>query len=68
VASTASPAPTAEAITATPGSGLLSDDERWAAWRAKGIAHERAARRKMAIAAPIVIIVAALIIAAVIAR
>lgn len=38
----------------------LAFDERWAAWQAKGVAHERAVRRRMAIAAPILIIVAAL--------
>ena len=32
-----------------------SFDERWAAWRAKGAAHDRAVRRKLAIAAPILI-------------
>ena len=36
-------------------------DQRWAAWQAKGAAHDRAVRRKMAIAAPIVIAVAAVI-------
>ena len=34
-------------------------DERWAAWQAKGAAHDRAVRRKMAIAAPVAIAVAA---------
>ena len=38
-----------------------SFDQRWAAWQAKGAAHDRAVRRKMAIAAPIVIAVAAVI-------
>jgi hypothetical protein len=36
-------------------------DERWAAWRAKSAAHDRAVRRKMAIAAPIVIAVGAVV-------
>ena len=36
-------------------------DERWAAWQARGAAHDRAVRRKMAIAAPIVLTVAAVI-------
>jgi hypothetical protein len=34
-------------------------DERWAAWQAKGAAHDRALRRKLAFAAPIAIIVLA---------
>jgi hypothetical protein len=38
-----------------------SFDQRWAAWQARGAAHDRAVRRKMAIAAPIVIAVAAVI-------
>jgi len=40
-----------------------SVDERWAAWRAKGAAHDRAIRRKMAIAAPILIVVAVVLYA-----
>jgi hypothetical protein len=43
-------------------------DERWAAWRAKGAAHDRAVRRKMAIAAPILIIVAGVIVYALLGR
>jgi hypothetical protein len=39
----------------------VSFDQRWAVWQAKGAAHEPAVRRKMALAAPIVIIVAAVI-------
>ena len=39
-----------------------SADERWAAWQAKGVAHDRARRRKITIAAPVLIIVAALIL------
>ena len=34
-----------------------SFEERWAAWQAKGEAHDRAVRRKVAIAAPFVAIV-----------
>ena len=37
-------------------------DERWAAWQAKGAAHDRAVRRKMALAAPIVLVVVAVIV------
>jgi small-conductance mechanosensitive channel len=39
-----------------------SFDQRWAAWQAKGDAHDRAVRRKMAVAAPILIVVAAVVI------
>ena len=39
-----------------------SSDERWAAWHAKGAAHDRAFRRKLAVAAPIVIVVLAAIV------
>jgi hypothetical protein len=41
-----------------------SFDERWAAWEAKGAAHDRAFRRKLAVAAPLLIIVVAVIVAA----
>ena len=37
-------------------------DERWAAWQAKGAARDRAFRRKLAVAAPIVIIALAAIV------
>ena len=40
-------------------SGHAADfEERWAAWQAKGAAHERATGRMMVIAVPIVIIAA----------
>ena len=42
-------------------------EQRWAAWQAKGAAHERAFRRKMAVAAPI-LIVAAIVIYALLGR
>jgi hypothetical protein len=42
--------------------------ERWAAWLAKGAAHDRAVRRKMTIAAPIVFVVAAVAIYALLGR
>jgi hypothetical protein len=35
-------------------------EERWAAWEAKGAAHDRALRRKLALAAPIAIVVVAI--------
>ncbi len=43
-------------------------DDRWAAWQAKGAAHDRAVRRKMAVAAPILMIVAAVIVYALLGR
>ena len=43
-------------------------DERWAAWQARGAAHERAVRRKMAIAAPILLLVAAVVMYAFLGR
>jgi hypothetical protein len=55
----------------TPASSAVREsasvDERWAAWLAKGAAHDRVARRSMVIAAPIVIVVA-LILYALLAR
>ena len=47
--------------TSTPVAESTTFDERWAAWQAKGAAHDRAARRKMAIAAPILLVVAAVV-------
>jgi len=43
-------------------------DERWAAWLARSAARERAFRRKMAFAAPILILVAAVVIYALLGR
>lgn len=37
-------------------------EERWAAWQAKGTADDRAFRRKMTVAAPILIAVAAVVV------
>ena len=37
-------------------------EDRWAAWEAKGAAHDRALRRKLALSAPIAIIVVAIIV------
>ena len=58
--STAAARPQAAVSTAVADAG--SFDERWAAWLAKGAAHDRAVRRKMAFAAPILIVVAAVVI------
>ena len=51
--------PQAALSTAVP--QAASFDERWAVWQAKGAAHDRAVRRKMAVAAPILIAVAVVI-------
>jgi hypothetical protein len=39
-----------------------SFEERWAAWQAKGAAHDSAVRRRMAVAAPILLVVAAVVV------
>ena len=56
---TVAASPPAALSTAVP--EAASFDERWAAWQAKGAAHDRAFRRKMAVAAPI-LFVAALVV------
>ena len=43
-------------------------DERWAAWQAKGAAHDRAVRRKMAVAAPVLLLLAGVVIYALFGR
>ena len=45
-----------------------SFDERWAAWQAKGAAHDRAVQRKLALAAPLAIVVIAVIVYALVGR
>jgi hypothetical protein len=40
---------------------VSSFEERWAAWQARGVAHDRAVRRKMIIAAPIAMALAAVL-------
>jgi hypothetical protein len=57
-----------EVPTSTTADEPVSFDERWAAWQAKGAAHDRAVRRKMAVAAPILIIIAAIIVYALLGR
>jgi hypothetical protein len=47
---------------------VASFDERWAAWQAKGAAHDRAVRQKMAVAVPILIAIAAVILYVVVGR
>jgi small-conductance mechanosensitive channel len=63
---TAAVSPQAAVFTIQPEAS--SFDDRWVAWQAKGAAHERAVRRKMAIAAPILIVVAAVVIYALLGR
>jgi hypothetical protein len=62
----ATTAATVIAPSGTPTSTPLNDsatfDERWAAWQAKGAAHDRAVRRKMAIAAPILLVVVTIVL------
>ena len=36
-------------------------DQRWAAWRAKGAAHDRLVRRRIAIGVPVLIILAGIV-------
>jgi hypothetical protein len=64
--------PTVVAAPGTPTSIPLTEsatfDERWTAWQAKGAAHDRAVRRKMAIAGPALLVVAALVMYALLGR
>jgi hypothetical protein len=59
LAAVATPLKAATSITVDESLGV---DERWAAWQAKGAAHDRAVRRKVTFAAPILILVAAVVI------
>jgi hypothetical protein len=43
-------------------------DQRWAAWQAKGAAQDRAFRRKIRVVGPVLIVVAAAIIYALLGR
>jgi hypothetical protein len=54
--------------TSTPVTDSATFDERWAAWQAKGAAHDRAVRRRMAFAAPILLVVVAAVIYALLGR
>ena len=42
----------------SPAAATPSTEERWAAWQARGAAHDRAMRRRLTFAAPIVSVVA----------
>jgi DNA-directed RNA polymerase subunit K/omega len=59
---------TATIAVTTPATASSSFDERWEAWQAKGAAHERAFRRKLALVAPVVVIVAAAVFYALVIR
>ena len=52
----------------TPITESATFDERWAAWLAKGAAHDRAVRRKMAIAAPVLLVIVAVVMYALLGR
>ncbi len=45
-----------------------SVEERWAAWQAKGAAHDRAVRAKMAVAAPLLLVIVAVVMYALLGR
>ena len=64
--------PTVVAPPGTPPTTAVTEstgfDQRWAAWQARGAAHERAVRRRMAIAAPGLLIVAAVVLYALLGR
>jgi hypothetical protein len=68
----ATTAATVVAPSGTPTSTPLNDsatfDERWATWQAKGAAHDRVVRRKMAITAPILLVVVAVVLYALLGR
>ena len=55
-------ATSAKAVASAAIGELAGFDDRWAAWQARGAAHDRAFRRKMTIAAPILILVAAVLL------
>jgi hypothetical protein len=54
--------------TSTVGGQSPGFDERWAAWQAKGVAHDRAVRRKMAFAALVLPLVVAVVMYALFGR
>jgi hypothetical protein len=54
--------------TSTPVTASATFDERWAAWQARGAAHDRAVGRKMAMAAPILLVVVAVVMYALFGR
>ena len=57
-----------QSVPATSASDTADFDRRWAAWQAKGAAHDRAVRRKMAVVVPIVIVLAGILLYALLGR
>jgi hypothetical protein len=55
-------------LTSTAVTDSATFDERWAAWQAKGAAHDRSVRRKVAIAGPILVGVVAAVLYALLGR
>jgi hypothetical protein len=51
-----------QAVVSTTAPEAVSFDQRWPAWQTNGAAPDRAVRRKMAIAAPMLIVAAAVVI------
>ena len=58
----------AQALPSTASPEASSSDERWAAWRSRGIAHDRAVRRKLTLAAPVLLVAAAVVLYAILGR
>lgn len=61
---TVSRAVTAPPMTPVAASASADFEQRWAEWRAKGLAHDRLVRRRMVIGMPILIILGVLVFAA----
>ena len=61
-------APASTAIGSIAATQSADFDQRWEAWQAKGAAHDRAFRRRMAIASPFLILAAAVVIYALLGR
>jgi hypothetical protein len=61
-------APQPSAAPSTVIGALPGFDDRWAAWLAKGVAQDRAFRRRMAVVAPILIAAAAVVLYAFVGR
>jgi hypothetical protein len=56
------PVDTAGAVKVALGGSAATDAEKWAAWDARGKAHDRAVRRKMMVVAPIAVTVIAALV------
>ena len=66
--STASGHSVSTAAATLPPPVMPSFDERWAAWQARGAAHDRAVRRRFGIATPVMALLAAAILYALVGR